>query len=267
MLNVDDRVDDQHMVLDALREKHPPAGKIDSAALVTLTEEPPEIHAVFFDRLTGQSIRNAALRTQGAAGPSGVDAAGWRRMCTAFHRQSTDLCAAIAAVGRRLATEFVDPEPLRAYLSCRLIPLDKKPGIRPIGICEVIRRIVGKAIAAIVKDDVRNAAGPLQLSCGHEGGCEAAVYAMKEIFHADSTDGVIFVDAFNAFNNLNRHVALVNIQYLCPAVSKILINCYRDSANLYVGGTTLLSREGTTQGDPLAMIMFGKGPRRVIPWQ
>ena len=93
---------------------------------------------------------------------------------------------------------------------------------------------------------------------------------MKEIFHADSTDGVIFVDAFNAFNNLNRRVALVNIQYLCPAVSKILINCYRDSANLYVGGTTLLSREGTTQGDPLAMIMFysrGKGPRRVIPWQ
>ena len=217
-LNIDDSVDDQHTVLDALWEKHPPAGKIDTAALVTLMEEPPEIHAVFFDRLTGQSIRNAALRTQGAAGPSGVDAAGWRRMCTAFHRQSTDLCAAIAAVGQRLATEFVDPEPLRAYLSCRLIPLDKKPGIRPIGICEVIRRIVGKAIAAIVKDDVRNTAGPLQLSCGHEGGCEAAVYAMKEIFHADSTDGVIFVDASNdstdgvifvdasnAFNNLNRH--------------------------------------------------------------
>ena len=80
---------------------------------------------------------------------------------------------------------------------------------------------------------------------------------MKEIFHADSTDGVIFVDASNAFNNLNRHVALVNIQYLCPAVSKILINCYRGSANLYVGGTTLHSREGTTQGDSLAMIMFG----------
>ena len=149
-----------------------------------------------------------------------------------------------------MATEFVDPEPLKAYLSCRLIPLDKRPGIRPIGVCEVIRRIIGKAISITVKDDVRNAAGPLQLSCGHEGGCEAAVHAMKELFQADSTEGVLLVDASNAFNNLNRKVALRNILYICPAGAKILINCYQDSASLFVGGTTLLLREGTTQWDP-----------------
>ena len=178
-------------------------------------------------------------------------------MCTAFHRHSTNLCAAIAAVGRRRATEFVDPGPLHAYLSCRLIPLDKRPGVRPIGVCEVLRRIIGKAISVIVKDDVWNTAGHLQLSCGHEGGCEAAVHAMKEIFQADSTEGVLLVDARNAFNNLNRQVALRNIQYICPAVATILINCYRDLSSLYVGGTVLLSREGTTQGDTLAMTMFG----------
>ena len=105
-------------MLDILAEKHPPAGRIDAAALVTTVHEPPEVHPVLFDRLNGLTIRNAALRTQGSAGPSGVDSAGWRRMCTAFHWQSTDLCSAIAAVGRRFATEFVDPAPLKAYLSC-----------------------------------------------------------------------------------------------------------------------------------------------------
>ena len=77
ILNIADRVDGQdRTVLDILREKHPLAGEIDTAALVTTAHEPPEVHAVLFDRLTGLSIRNAALRTQGSAGPSGVDAAG-----------------------------------------------------------------------------------------------------------------------------------------------------------------------------------------------
>ena len=35
-----------------------------------------------------------------------------------------------------------------------------------------------------------------------------------------------------------------------------MINSYRHHASLFVGGAVLLSQEGTTQGDPLAMAMF-----------
>ena len=38
-----------------------------------------------------------------------------------------------------------------AYASCRLVPLDKCPGIRPVGIGEVVHRIVGKAVNGISK--------------------------------------------------------------------------------------------------------------------
>ena len=125
---------------------HPEPHQIQPEALVSSTADPPEVHPVLFEQLTGQSIRNAALTTQGSAGPSGIDAAGWRRICTAFHRESSDLCTAIALVGHRLCSDFVDPVSLRPFLACRLIPLNKNPGVRPIGVCEVFRRIVGKAV-------------------------------------------------------------------------------------------------------------------------
>ena len=59
--------------------------------------------------------------------------------------------------------------------------------------------------------------------------------------------------------SLNREVALRNIQHLCPSLSVVLINTYREDIDLFVDGATLLSTEGTTQGDPLAMAMYGIG--------
>ena len=255
VLDLDENVDASKTVRDVLAEKHPSGREIKEEALIGNGEEPPTPHPVLFEQLTGQSIRAAALRTQGSAGPSGIDAAGWRRICTGFHRHSSDLCSALARCARRLCTDFVDPQGLDAFLACRLIPLDKNPGVRPIGIREVVRRIVGKAVMAVTKAEVLEAAGPLQLCAGHEAGAEAAVHAMKAIFEDESCDAVMFVDASNAFNNLNRKVALLNIRFICPALSTILINSYRHHASLFVGGAVLLSQEGTTQ-DPLAMAMF-----------
>ena len=85
---------------------------------------------------------------------------------------------------------------------------------------------------------------------------QAAAHAMRATFQDAATDAVIFVDASNAFNNLNRKVALLNVQFICPSIATILINCYRRNTCLFAGGSVLYSREGITQGDPLAMAMF-----------
>ena len=42
-----------------------------------------------------------------------------------FKKSGTDLCAAIAAMTRRLCTEFIDPLGIEAILANRLIHLDK----------------------------------------------------------------------------------------------------------------------------------------------
>ena len=57
-----------------------------------------DFHPAIFENITGEVIRAAALHTQGAAGPSGLDALSWRRLCTAFDQKSNDLCAALATV-------------------------------------------------------------------------------------------------------------------------------------------------------------------------
>ena len=245
-------------VFDILREKHPAAQDINPEAVVpeSAFDQSRPRHPVQFDRLNGNMIRTAALQTQGGAGPSGVDAAGWRRLCTAFHGASRDLCNAVAQFARRIATTFVDPAGLSAFIACRLIPLDKRPGVRPIGICETVRRIVGKAVMSIVRHDVQEAAGPLQLCAGQQAGCEAAVHALRTLFDDTSNDGLLLVDASNAFNSLNRALALVNIRKICPIISPILTNTYRTGAELFVMGEVIHSMEGTTQGDPLAMAMY-----------
>jgi len=243
-------------VLDELKAKHPCGQPACKEALLPPSATVSSFHPVIFDALDGAAIRSAALRTKGAAGPSGVDAFCWRRLCTSFHRASDDLCASLALVARRLCTDMVDPKGLTAFVACRLIALDKCPGVRPIGVGEVVRRIVGKAVLATVKMDILEAAGPLQLCAGQDAGCEAAIHAMRSVFTDDTTEAVLLVDASNAFNSLNRQVALRNISVLCPSIATILINTYRGNVPLFIDGKQLFSSEGTTQGDPLAMAMY-----------
>ena len=76
--------------------------------------------------------------------------------------------------------------------------------MRPIGVREVLRRIIGKAVMEVVKMDVMKAAGGVQLCAGEEAGAEAAVHAMRAMFEHSATDAILFIDAANAFNNINR---------------------------------------------------------------
>ena len=55
-----------------------------------------------------------------------------------------------------------------------------------------------------------------------------------------------------ATNQLNRQV---NYK-IFPAMSHILINTYLNNSCLFVDGQYRLSKEGTTQKDPLAMAMY-----------
>ena len=85
-----------------------------------------DVHESVYNEVTGEMIREAALRTKGAVGPFGVDANGFKRLlaCKSF-KLSANMCDAVAAITRRLCTEYVDPLTIEPLLVNRLIPLDK----------------------------------------------------------------------------------------------------------------------------------------------
>ena len=221
--------------MEQLKEKHPePQGFQLGSLLFGPIKDIPD---TLYYEINGDMVRDATLRTKGSGGPSGVDANGFRRIltCKSFKRSGTELCEAIASMTKRLCTEYVDPWGLEAILVNRLIPLDKGEGaVRPIGVGEVLRRIMGKCVTKVTKPDVIDASGSLQVCAGHKSGSEAAIHAMRELFEHDNSDAVLLIDASNAFNSLNRAAALHNIRVLSPSIVTYAINTDREPAHLFI---------------------------------
>ena len=79
---------------DILADKHSLGQPAHPAAINN--DNPPYVHPVLFESLDAAMIRCVAFQTSGTAGPSGLDALGWRRLCTFFKSASTELCHSLA---------------------------------------------------------------------------------------------------------------------------------------------------------------------------
>ena len=173
---------DSPTVLEALKSKHPPAQPRVDDAVSSLGSDPPAVHPIIYEGIDAHLIRRAALHTTGAGGPLGTDAHCWRRLCSAFKRSSDDLWHSLSLLARKLCSVYVDPNGLSPFLACRLVALDKNPGIRPIGVCETVRRIIAKAVLSVTRHDVLEATGSIQLCVGQPAGVEAAIHAVGSCF-------------------------------------------------------------------------------------
>ncbi len=246
-------------ILAKLKEKHPLAAPTEKSALEEgLFKKIPDSA---WEKIDANFIRSIALNSKGAAGWSGIDSEDLKQILCAknFGTYATNLCEAVAQLTKRLCKEFVDPASLSSFLACRLIPLEKgENDVRPIGIGESLRRLVGKAVVKAIKGDIQHACGSLQVCAGVDAGCEAAIHAVREAFLSDESEGALLIDASNAFNSVKRETTLHNISILCPAFFIFLVNTYRKPIRLFIPlwKEEIPSLEGTTQGDPAAMGMY-----------
>lgn len=96
--------------------------------------------------------------------------------------------------------------------ACRLIPLEKQPVVRPIGIVQVVRRIIGKVVIKPLKRDDLNATGLLQLYAGKDAN-EAAIHVYT-MSNKENIEAVFIVDTSDAFNLISREAFLHNSKFL-----------------------------------------------------
>ena len=88
-------------------------------------------------------------------------------------------------MAQRISPSYVDPSSVASLMACHLIALNKNPGVRPIGIDEIAKRIIAKAILFVARPDIQEAMGCLQM-CGDQiSGIEAAVHSVRSAFDSD----------------------------------------------------------------------------------
>ena len=125
-----------------------------------------------------------------------------------------DLREAIANATKSIwSTVNVKDDSLEAFLACQLVSLDKQPGVRPIGVWEVIWRICGRC--RCVQD--KKLVVKLQYTQWEES---------SEVRN-EEVEAVLLVDFSNAFNSINRQALLHNTWLVCQAFSTYVTNCYR----------------------------------------
>ena len=93
------------------------------------------------------------------------------------------------------------------------------------------------------------------------GGTHRALEALELLTQEAEPSGTTLVDAYNGFNKLSRLEMLWTVRHRWPAGARFEFNCYRYWVQLLLRQpgelpVTILSREGSTQGDPLSMVLY-----------
>ena len=65
-----------------------------------------------------------------------------------------------------------------ALMTCRLVALDKRPGVLPVSIGEMLCRALAKLVIRASGDQAKMACGNIQLCAGLEAGIEGATHAV-----------------------------------------------------------------------------------------
>ena len=132
-------------------------------------------------------------------------------------------------------------------------------GIRPIAVGEILRRLTGKCLMSVVREDARSYFWPVQVGVGVPKGAEKAVHCVRAWAHRNSaaSDKVLLkLDFSNAFNCVSREVALSQARKHFPALAQWSMWCYREPSRLQFGEHVLASSSGVQQGDPLGPPLF-----------
>ena len=145
------------------------------------------------------------------------------------------------------------------FFGASLTILNKKGGgVRTIAIGCTLRRLVAKLASHSVVESVGTYISPFQLGSGVPFGAEAAAHSARSYLNdLPSSHILLKLDFENAFNTIRRDKVLEAVAAITPQLLPYVFSCYSSPSTLYLQNTTTLeSREGIQQGDPLGPLLF-----------
>ena len=116
--------------------------------------------------ISANVIERVARAASGSAGVSGADSECWKSLLVSHGKASERLREAVADLATKMSNEVMEWSDISALLARRGLMLDKKPGLRPIGVGEVLQRILAKSVAWITKWEVTQECGADNLAGG-----------------------------------------------------------------------------------------------------
>uniref|UniRef100_A0A0G4F3H9 Uncharacterized protein n=1 Tax=Chromera velia CCMP2878 TaxID=1169474 RepID=A0A0G4F3H9_9ALVE len=169
-----------YQVAETLKAKHPPGKTPQAAALETMPREGlPTLIPLL---ITEEDVATVAHHLQGSAGPSGFDSIQLRTAVLSLGRESRELREELANLVTEMGRRVFEWDQVKALMAYRLVALDKCPGVRPVGIGEAIRRLLGKTVMKKTREELQEACGANQLCSGLIGGLEGEIHVVRELW-------------------------------------------------------------------------------------
>ena len=168
----------------------------------------------------------------------------------------SQLTAVVNLLAQGRAPEFLAP----VLAGAGLVALPKpQGGVRPIAVGEILRRLTGKCLMGIVRNDAQFFFWPAQVGVAVPGGAEKAIHTVRAWHrrHQTSSDKVALkLDFANAFNTVRRDAVLSAIRDPFPALARWATWCYQRPTRLQFDEWVVESCAGVQQGDPLGPLFF-----------
>ena len=95
---------------------------------------------------TEDDVTWVASKLSGAAGALGAEAIEMRNWLLCFRCTSEELRFVVARLSDWMGNSPPPWTTYRALMACRLVALDERPGVRPVGIGETLHRALAKLV-------------------------------------------------------------------------------------------------------------------------
>ena len=129
---------------------------------------------------TENDVTWVASKFSSSAGALGAEAMELLDWLLRFGYVSKEFIVVVASLENWMANSSPPWAVYRALMACRLVALDKRPGMRPAGIGETFRRALAKLVMRAAGDQLKTACGNLQLCEGLKSGIEGDTHAVGQ---------------------------------------------------------------------------------------